>query len=90
MRVFLAAVLIALLVGPVYAQKAAPAPAAQPPKSPQEIESERAAEKAYKNSLGNIPDKPPVDPWGDARSMDLPKTNAAAPTKRTKTGGTTN
>jgi hypothetical protein len=92
MRVLRAAALIVLfLAGPAYAQKGAPAPAAQPPKSPSEIEAEKASERAYKNSLRNIPDQPPADPWGGARSMEAPKSAAKdPPAKRTKASGTPN
>lgn len=76
MRVVCAAAVIAMLAGPVYAQSQGrgqtPGPPPPPPKSQQEIDAERAAERAYKNSLGNIPDKPPADPWGSARSIDAP------------------
>ena len=80
-----------LLAGPAYAQKAAPPPPTQTPKSPSEIEAENAADRAYKNSLRNIPDQPPADPWGGARSMEAPKSAAKdAPAKRTKASGTPN
>ena len=53
--------------------------------------AERAAEQAYKKSLGNIPDKGPSDPWGNVRSDSPPKAAAKAPApKRTKTGNTAN
>jgi hypothetical protein len=98
MRVFRAAAIIALLTGPAYAQSAPPVPRygdVATPKSPQEIENDKEAERAYKNSLGNIPDKGPTDPWGSTRSVDAPKTTAkatakTAPAKRTKTGSTAN
>lgn len=84
--------MIALLVaGPAYAQKGPPAAPVDPPKSPSQIESEKASEKAYKNSLGNIPDQPPPDPWGGARAVEAPKpASKDLPAKRTKAGGTTN
>jgi hypothetical protein len=92
MRVLRAAAMIALLVaGPAYAQKGAPAAPVEPPKSPSQIESEKASEKAYKNSLGNIPDQPPADPWGGARAVEAPKSASKdPPAKRTKAGGTPN
>ena len=93
MRVLLAAAMIALLAGPVYAQKQIPKYGeADPDKTPQEIEAAKAAEHAYKNSLGNIPDKGTADPWGTVRSGNAPKTEAkVAPAKpRTKTGSTAN
>jgi hypothetical protein len=95
MRVLYAAALMALLSGPAYAQgKTTPGPPPAPPKSQQEIEADRAAERAYQSSLGNIPDKPAADPWGNARAIDAPKTNAttAAKTaaKRVKTASPAN
>jgi hypothetical protein len=90
MKVIRAAAMIALLIaGPAYAQKGAPPPPAATPKSPQEIEAEKAADSAYKKSLGNIPDQPPADPWGGARSIDAPKTAAKVPTKKTSKASTT-
>lgn len=101
MRVFRAAAVIALLVGPagtVYGQDQTPVPryGDQKAKSPQQIEEEKEADKAYQKSLGNIPDKGPVDPWGNARSADAPQaaTKAAQvkpkPKRPTKIGSTAN
>ncbi len=100
MRVFRAAAIIALLAGPAYAQSpdqhVPRYGETATPKSPQQIESEKQADKAYKNSLGNIPDKGPTDPWGIARSADVPKAATKAATKaapakpRTNTGSATN
>lgn len=91
MRVFRAAMIIALLAGPAYAQSI-PKYGEQPAeKSEQEKQADKAAEQAYKRSLGNIPDQGPTDPWGAVRgNNDAPKDSAAkAPTakaKKTKTG----
>ena len=84
MRVFRAAAIIALLAGPAYAQSSGEHVQrygeTSKPKSPQEIESEKQADKA------------PTDPWGNARSADTPKQSTkaagkAAPAKpRTSTG----
>jgi hypothetical protein len=82
MRVLRAAALIALLVGPAYAQKQIPQYGEEDKdKTPQQIEADKAAEKAYKNSLGNIPDRGPSDPWGTMRSGDTPKPVAKASAK---------
>jgi hypothetical protein len=53
-----------------------------------EKEQEKEAERAYQRSLGNVPEKGPVDPWGNARSAEAPKPAAkAAPVKpKAKTG----
>ena len=89
MRVIYAAAMVALLAGPAGAQFGAKAkdPAAAS-KSPQEIAAERAAEKAYKKSLSNIPDQGPTDPWGAMRSDNPPK--EPSPAKRAATGSTKN
>ena len=65
-----AAVLTLLLAGPVYGQQAKPPAPTDPPKSPSQIEDEKNQDRAYKRSLGNIPDKPPADPWGGARAVE--------------------
>jgi hypothetical protein len=94
MRFFCAAaMMIALLAGPAYAQTQIPRYGEiKGAKTPKEIEEERAAEKAYKRSLGNIPDQAPTDPWGNARSVSEPKAGAkTAPAKpQAKTGGAAN
>jgi len=93
MRVFAAAAVIAILAGPAFAQSQ-PVPRygdIDNKKSPQEIEAERESERAYKKSLGNIPDQGPTDPWGNVRSDSAPKAAAkSVPAKRTKTGNTAN
>jgi hypothetical protein len=78
MRILLAAAMIVALAWPAYGQqKQTPQPApGGPPKTQKEIEEEKAADRAYQKSLGNIPDQPPADPWGGARSTDAPKTAA--------------
>ena len=101
MRIFCAIAMIGLLAGPAFAQeKSVPKYGdVATPKSPQEIEADKAADRAYKNSLGNIPDQAPVDPWGNARSSDASKNAVkpatksaakAAPAKTAKTGSTAN
>jgi hypothetical protein len=87
MRVFRCALVIAFLAGPAYAQeKPIPKYGEQAKdKTPQELQAEKAAEQAYKRSLGNIPDQGPTDPWGTVRgNSDAPKTSAAK-AKKTKT-----
>jgi hypothetical protein len=66
-------------------------------KTTDQIEKERATEKAYKESLKKIPDaKAPADPWGGARGTDGPKESsktAKAPVAKkppAKTGSTAN
>jgi hypothetical protein len=84
--------MIALLAAPAYAQGHMQQPGEQAaPKSRQEIEADREAERAYKKSLGNIPDQAPSDPWGTVRNENAPKAvMKAVPSKRTKTGGAAN
>lgn len=79
--------LVLLFAGPVYAAPpGAPAAPQDPPKSPGQLEQEKAQDRAYKNSLGNIPDKPPADPWGGARAVDgsSSTTTSTSATKRSK------
>ena len=100
MRIFFAVAIFALLAGPALAQdKPVPRYGQDASKTPDEVEAEKNADKAYKKSLGNIPDQGPVDPWGNARSTDASKSAAkaapksaakAAPAKPTKTGSTAN
>jgi hypothetical protein len=89
MRVFLAAAVIVALAQPAFAQspqKSIPKYGeTDKDKTPQELQADRAAEKAYNNSLKNIPDKGPTDPWGAVRAPDAPKTAAK---QKTKTGAT--
>ena len=94
MRVLHAAAIIALLAGPAYAQQKSVPKYGDAPvdKTRSEIEDDRAAERAYKRSLGNIPDQTPTDPWGNARNVEAPKAVAKpSPAKpKTKTSGTAN
>jgi hypothetical protein len=90
MRVFLiAAALAALLSGAAYAQSQSVPQYGEEDKakSPAQIEADKAAERAYRHSLTNIPDKGPTDPWGAVRSNDAPKTSAEK--TKTKTGSAT-
>jgi hypothetical protein len=92
MKVLGAAAIILLLAGPVYAQGAVPRYGEKDKeKTPNEIQQERDAQRAYQRSLGSVPDKGPVDPWGNARSVETPKGDAksaakTAPKAKTKTG----
>jgi len=95
MRVACAVAVIAMLAAPVcaLAQSKTPGPPPPPPKSQQELDAERAADRAYHKSLGNIPDQPPADPWGNARGVDAPKSAAKTPAAKkpvAKTGSTPN
>jgi hypothetical protein len=81
MRVLCAAAMAALLAGPAFAQGKGGGKDPPPAKTQTEIDADRAAETAYKKSLGNIPDQAPADPWGGARSLEAPKA-ADKPTKK--------
>src|ERR1700688_5278088 len=96
MRVIRAVATIALLGAPAFASAQGfgqnqghmlQAGEKDPEKSRQQIEADKAAEKAYKQSLSNIPDHAASDPWGNVRSETAPKAAAKAPAKRTKVGG---
>jgi len=108
MKVFRAAVIIALLTGPAYGQYGQDNHVPRygeedKPKTESQIQADKAAAKAYKDSLGNIPDAGPSDPWGNARAVGAPKGAAkdtakpaakteakTAPAKQTKPGTTAN
>jgi hypothetical protein len=89
MKMFRAVALIALLAVPAYAQS--PMMNLMPElksKTPEEKEQDRINDKAYRESLRQIPDsKPPSDPWGNVRS-EAPK--PAATKSRTRTGSSAN
>jgi hypothetical protein len=98
MRIFLTAAVIALMAVPAYAQKQVPQYGEEDKdKTPAEKAADKAAEQAYKRSLGNIPDQGTTDPWGAVRSDNAPKTPAkttaktaakAGPAKPAKIDGT--
>jgi hypothetical protein len=99
MRSFCAALIVASLIGPAFAQDDHVQRYGEKPKekSQTEINADKAAARAYENSLKNIPDQGPVDPWGNARSTDAPRSAAkpaaksaakAAPPKVPKAGNT--
>ena len=74
-----AVVVIASLAGPAWAQ-GGPPKYGEPDKAktPSEIAAEKEAERAYRRSLGNIPEQQKSsDPWGTVRS-DSPPPKAAA------------
>jgi hypothetical protein len=83
MRVFLAAAMAIALAQPAFAQdKRIPKYGEEEKeKTTSERQAERDAQRAYGNSLKNIPDKGPTDPWGAVRTTDAPKTPAAKPKK---------
>jgi hypothetical protein len=90
MKIFRAAALIALLVGPAYAQT--PNINLMPElatKTPEEKEADAIKERAYRESLRKIPDaKTSNDPWGNVRAAEPAKTSPAKP--KTKTGNMAN
>ncbi|UPK33063.1 hypothetical protein IVB18_33220 [Bradyrhizobium sp. 186] len=98
MKLFrMAAVVLAVLAGPAYAQMPNLNLLQEGPgKTPEEKAAEAERDKAYKETLKKIPDsKASNDPWGGMRSdppkQPAPKASAAtsAP-KKTKTGTAAN
>jgi hypothetical protein len=75
---------MALLAGPAWGQAAYPK-YGEPDKTktPAELAAEKDSERAYKRSLGNIPEQKTTDPWGAVRSDNAaaPKAVAKAPAK---------
>ncbi|WP_027580646.1 hypothetical protein [Bradyrhizobium sp. Ai1a-2] len=88
MRIFVAAVMIALMTGSAFAQDAVPRYGdVDKEKSPSQKEEERNAERAYKKSLRNIPDKSgPSDPWGAVRTDNAAPSATNTTQKKSKTG----
>ena len=85
-RILGAVAVIALLAGSAWAQKG-PAKYGEEDKAktPAEIAAEKDAERAYRRSLGNIPEQQKTDPWGTMRSDSAPpKAAAKAPPAKPK------
>jgi hypothetical protein len=85
MKILGAVAVIALLAGPAYAQtqNVPKYGDVDKEKSPTEKEADKEAERAYRRSLGNIPEQKSADPWGAVRSDNAPPKAAAktAPAK---------
>ena len=83
-RILGAVAVIGLLAGSAAAQKG-PNKYGDPDKvkTAAEIAAEKDAERAYRRSLGNIPEQQKTDPWGTVRSDSAPPKAAAkaAPAK---------
>ena len=80
-----AMVVIAALAGPAKAQSVPKYGEADKVKTPAEIAAEKDAERAYRRSLGNIPEQQKADPWGTVRSDNAPpKAAAKAPQAKPK------
>ena len=82
-RLLGATCVIAALTGPVWAQNPIPRYGeTEKEKSATEKAAERDAERAYKRSLGNIPEQKSTDPWGTMRSDSAPPKAAAKDTAK--------
>jgi hypothetical protein len=76
-KILLAGGLAALFAGPSFAQPASPSPSQsnigiplnpQRVLTPEEIERQKASDRAYNEAIQKIPDKKPsADPWGNVR-----------------------
>ena len=80
------AALMALPPAPVTAQSGAPGAVPRygekdKEKTYNEKQQEKEAERAYQRSLGSVPEKGPVDPWGNARAVEAPKGDAKSAAK---------
>ncbi len=93
-RTLIAAGIVALMAGPALAQQAPVQGYGEKDKDKTLVQqqAEKDAERAYRRSLGNVPDKAPVDPWGSARSAEAPTPAAKAAAKtapaKAKSGNT--
>jgi hypothetical protein len=82
-RILGAMVVIAAFAGPAWAQSIPKYGDPDKVKTPSEIAAEKDAERAYRRSLGNIPEQQKADPWGTVRSDSAPP-KAAAKTPQAK------
>jgi hypothetical protein len=93
MRVVTAAVIVASLCGPAFAQTQKQVPVYREEdkeKTLTEKQAERDAERAYRRSLGNIPEQKPNDPWGTVRGDNSAKpAEKPAAAKKPKSGTST-
>ena len=83
-RMLGAIAVMALLAGQAWAQSQPMQRYGEPDKekSASDKAAEREAERAYKRSLGNIPEQKSTDPWGIVRSDNsAPKADKAASSK---------
>ena len=88
MRLFSVVAVLALLTGPASAQMLNLLPELKT-MTPEEKEQDAIRQKAYRDSLRQIPNNSnSVDPWGNVRS-DAPKAAGPAKQPRTKTGNAT-
>ena len=88
MRILVAAAIVTILAGAAMAQDHVQR-YGEPDheKTAVDKNAEKDANKAYRKSLDNIPDKGPTDPWGTVRTTDAPKPTATTTkSKKTKTG----
>jgi hypothetical protein len=97
MKILRVAAVMALVIGPAYAQMPNINLMPEvPSKTPEEKAADEVRDKAYKESLRKIPDpKVSADPWGTVRSPDTAKTSNKTSTKtstkpRTRTGSNAN
>jgi len=88
MRLLSVVAVLASLTGPASAQMLNLLPELKT-MTPEEKEQDAIRQKAYRDSLRQIPNNSnSVDPWGNVRS-DAPKAAAPAKQPRTKTGNAT-
>jgi hypothetical protein len=97
MKILRVAAVMALVIGPAYAQMPNINLMPEvPSKTPEEKAADEVRDKAYKESLRKIPDpKVSADPWGTVRSPDTAKTSTKTSNKtstkpRTRTGSNAN
>ena len=77
-RILGATIMVASLTTSAWAQARPPAYGeTDKAKTPAEIAAEKEAERAYRRSLGNIPEQQKSDPWGTMRGDSAPPKAAA-------------
>jgi hypothetical protein len=82
MKVFRLMAVIALLMGPAYAQTPELIHSFAPEKTPRQKADDELREKFSRESGKKVPEaevKTSIDPWGNVRSGDAAKTSASKP-----------
>jgi hypothetical protein len=71
--------IIALLTGTAFSQSIILPTNSKEPRSADELEREKAMERAYKRATDKIPEKKATDPWGNIRSSPPTASKAKQP-----------
>jgi hypothetical protein len=83
-KILLTAAIAAALTGSALAQMPMPSISLggdKPPPTPEQLEKQKIIDKAYRSATQKIPDKKPVDPWGNVRPSPATASQKASQNK---------